>query len=111
MYQSGILVPISMFAATALILWVFITNRNKERMALIEKGADANLFKTKSNGLSVLKWGMLFIGTGIGILFGNILANSTKLEEPVSYFSMIFLFGGMSLIIYYLIAGKINKKK
>ncbi len=105
------LIPISMFAATALVLWIFITNRNKERMALIEKGADASLFKTKSSRLTTLKFGMLFIGVGIGILLGNILANSTNLEEPVSYFSMMFLFGGGSLISYYLIAGKIKNKE
>ena len=104
-------VPITFIAATALVLWIFITNRNKERMALIEKGADAGLFKTKSNRLTTLKWGMLFIGVGIGILLGNIIANSTSLEEEVSYFSMIFLFGGGSLISYYLIAGKIKNKE
>ena len=77
-------------------------------MALIEKGANASLFR---NRYSTLKWGMLFIGVGIGILLGNIIASSTSLEEEVSYFSMIFLFGGASLISYYLIAGKLNKKE
>ena len=51
------------------------------------------------------------MGVGIGILLGNILANSTSLEEQVSYFSMVFLFGGGSLISYYLIAGKIKNKE
>lgn len=111
MYQSEILVPISLFAATALIIWIYIVNRNKERMALIEKGADASMFKTKKNRFSNLKWGMLFTGVGIGILLGNILAKNSNLEEPVSYFSMIFLFGGISLIIYYLIVGKFNNKE
>ena len=109
--NGEVFIPISMFAATALVLWIYFTNRNKERMALIEKGADAGMFKSKGNRLSALKWGMLFMGVGIGILFGNILANSTSLEEQVSYFSMIFLFGGISLLIYYVLAGKIKKKE
>ncbi|NOZ33735.1 MAG: hypothetical protein GXO80_00370 [Chlorobi bacterium] len=100
-----------MFAAVALIIWIYIVNRNKERMALIEKGADANLFKSKRNRLTDLKWGMLFVGVGIGILSGNILATNSNLKEPVSYFSMIFLFGGISLIIYYILAGNIKNKK
>ena len=109
--NGEVFIPISMFASLAIILWIYFTNRNKERMALIEKGADAKLFKTKGSRLTTLKWGMLLIGVGVGILFGNIIANSTSLLEEVSYFSMIFLFGGGSLISYYLIAGKLEKKE
>ena len=111
MNVGEVFIPISMFASIALIFWVFLSNRNKERMALIEKGADANLFKSKSNLLTNLKWGMLFVGVGIGILSGNILATNSNLEESVSYFSMIFLFGGISLITYYILTGKIKKKE
>lgn len=106
--NGEVFIPISMFAATALILWIYFTNRNKERMALIEKGADAGMFKSKGNRLSALKWGMLFLGVGIGVLFGNILAVYTNLEEAVSYISMIFLFGGISLILHHVF---INKQK
>jgi len=109
--NGEVFIPITMFASTALILWVFLSNRNKERMALIEKGADASMFKSKNNKLSTLKWGMLFMGIGIGILLGNILKNNSDLEEPVSYLSMIFLFGGTALISYYVLAGKIIKKE
>ena len=108
-----IFIVLTIFAAITLIFWIFITNRNKERMALIENGADASLFTTKRNNnkLSTLKWGMLLLGIGVGILAGNILANYTSLEEPVPYFSMILLFGGSSLISYYLLERKINKQK
>ena len=36
---------IAFFATVFGIYYVHITTRNKERMALIEKGADASLFK------------------------------------------------------------------
>ena len=104
--MEGIFIPIGFFAAIVLILWVYYTNRNKERLALIEKGADAGLFKTKGNKFPSLKVGMFFIGIGIGILIGNIIAVSTSLEEPVAYFSMIFLFGGLSLIANHLMEKK-----
>ena len=103
-----IFIPISFFAALAIILWIYFTNRNKERMALIEKGADPKLFKRNGNRLSSLKWGMLLIGAGIGILFGHLLATGTSMTEEVSYFSMIFLFGGISLISYYFVAGRLK---
>jgi len=101
------MIPISFFASVVLIVYLFLSTRNKERMALIDKGADASLFKTGSNPFSALKIGMFLAGIGIGILVGNIIAVSTALEEEVAYFSMIFLFGGASLIAYHLI----DKKK
>ena len=37
---------IALFAAIFGIMYVYYTTRHKERMALIEKGADASLFNT-----------------------------------------------------------------
>lgn len=108
--DEEILIPISLFASIVLILYLYLSTRNKERMALIEKGADANLFKSKSKPFPVLKLGMFIAGIGLGILFGNIVAVSTPLEEPTAYFSMIFLFGGSSLILSHLLEEKKRKK-
>ncbi|RLD80578.1 MAG: hypothetical protein DRJ10_07230 [Bacteroidetes bacterium] len=104
--DEEILIPITFFASIVLILWLYFSTRNKERMALIEKGADANLFKSKSRPFPTLKLGMFIAGIGLGILFGNIIAVSTSLEEPTAYFSMIFLFAGSSLIVSHLLDKK-----
>jgi hypothetical protein len=83
------------------MVYVWISSRNKERMALIEKGADASLFATKKKSFTniTLKFGMLAAGIGLGILMGALLVEYTRLVEPVAYFSMIFIFGGTGLII------------
>ncbi len=93
------------------VIYVWISTRNKERMALIEKGADASLFATKKKSFSniTLKFGMLATGVGLGILIGALLVEYTRLIEPVAYFSMIFIFGGTGLIINALIERKENK--
>jgi hypothetical protein len=101
--MEGVIVVLTIFASFVLIAYIYFSTRNKERMALIEKGESASLFKIGRKPFSVLKWGMFLVGIGIGILVGNILAVSTNLEEPVPYFSMILLFGGGSLIAYHLI--------
>jgi hypothetical protein len=93
-------------------LYVYYTTRNRERMALIEKNADPSILKSESNGsfrLFPIKFGMMLMGIGLGILFGSILHATTVLEEEVAFFSMIFLFGGAGLFASYFIGKKLNK--
>ncbi len=105
------LVPIAMFAAIFAVVYVFLTTRHKERLALIEKGADASLFNPiRKGGSPTLKFGMLFVGIAIGILLGSILDKTTLLPTEVGYFSMIFLCGGISLIAFYMVEKKILKE-
>ena len=92
-------------------LYVFYTTRNRERMALIEKNADPSILKSESNGTFrqlPIKFGMLLMGIGLGILFGSILESTTVMKDEVSYFSMIFLFGGAGLFGSYFIGRKLR---
>lgn len=102
---------IAFFAMVFGIAYVFYTTRNRERMALIEKGADASLFNTgkdvsRSWNKLTLKIGMLCIGIALGILVGAIMTNAGMLEDGVNYSSMIFLFGGLSLVLFYFLDRK-----
>lgn len=81
--------------------------RRKERMALIEKGIDAPSFNSKSNrSVFALKLGLLFIGVAVGLLLGSVLAELTTLNDESAYFSMIFLFGGIGLVISHFVEKK-----
>jgi len=86
--------------------------RRKERIMLIEKGVNPHDVKldfpafSSAPSFSGLKFGMFFMGIGIGILLGSILAATTILDPEVAYFSMIFLFGGLALVIHHLIDKK-----
>lgn len=78
---------------------------------MIEKGADPKLFQNKRDGrFTSMRLGMFLVGIAVGILAGNILTVSTELKEEVAYFSMIFLFGGISLISYYMFVEKQSRK-
>jgi len=115
MMLNELLVPLGFFALVFAIFYLFITSRNKERMALIEKGASATLFNTgKANGsffgrLATLKLGMFFIGVALGTLIGNVLTATTMIYEGVAYISMILLFGGLALVLYYVVANRLQK--
>ena len=94
------MIPLIVFASIFGVFYIFLSTRNKERMALIEKGADASLFQTKKTHRSnlTLKFGMLAVGIGIGILVASLIETYTVMDEEVAYPSMIFLFGGLFLV-------------
>ena len=90
---------------------VLLFVRRKERMTLIEKGADASLLVSKSNvNFYALKLGLLFIGVAIGLILGAILVEMTTLNDEAAYFSMIFLFGGIGLVISHFLEKKERKE-
>lgn len=100
---DDILIPLAFFAAVVLILYFYFRARNRERMAIIEKGTDLDLSKMKfenGNKYFAPKAGLFFIGIALGTLVGNILENLLPgIEEAVAYLSSIFLFGGIALVL------------
>jgi len=107
--EAQFLIPISFFAMVYGIVFLFV--RKKERLALIAKGTDPAIFEKTPKPPISLKWGLLLVGFGIGILLGKILAIYTTLDEEPAIFSMICLFGGLGLIIYHLVVRKFEDKK
>ena len=69
---------------------------NKERMAMIDKGADPAQFKGLSKSWVLVIAG-LGIGAGVGLLIANFMENNMNMDEVV-YPSMLFIFGGLGLI-------------
>lgn len=105
------IVFISAVAGITLMFYVFFIGRHRERMSMIDKGVDANIFYTKRrNSISpTLKFGMLLVGVAIGILIGELLNNRVSMNRGTAYVSMILLFGGLSLVINFLIERNIDK--
>ena len=105
-----IIIPITLFGSIFGIFYLYITARNKERLSMIEKGADASMFSTKRKYYAMtLKIGMLLVGISLGILMGSFIDEYTTLPDEVGYFSMIFFFGGAALITNALMEKKDNK--
>ena len=103
------LVGIAFFVVVYGIFHLYV--RRKERLALIDKGLTASIFNSEANVSPSLKYGIFFIGIAIGFLMGEIIANNTRIDEGIAYLSMIFLFGGLGLVIYYFIARKHVRKE
>jgi hypothetical protein len=102
-------VSIAAFAGIFGIVYVFLMTRHRERMSMLEKGVDSSVFMSKNNTKSqTLKFGMLCVGIAVGILIGNVLAESYFFDDSVAFLSMVFLFGGLSLILNFIIDRKIK---
>ena len=90
---------------------IYLSVRKKERMVMLEKGADPSIFNNvQQTSAGLLKYGLLLVGVAIGILLGNVLVATTVLEPEVAYFSMIFLLGGIALVISYFLEKQMRKK-
>lgn len=98
----------------SIVTIVYLSIRRKERMTMMEKGIDPSSFiPAKKANLSALKYGILLISVALGILLGKYLANTAmfQFEEEAAYFSMIFLFGGLGLVIYHFMAKKMTAEE
>lgn len=102
------LIPLVFFISIAVVIIVIRKFQNDERLALIEKGGDANIFNSnkKNNSLPALRYGLLLIGAGIGILVGNIVAEARIIDEEAAVFSFLMICGGAGLFASYFIEKK-----
>lgn len=104
------LVTFTIVAAIFAIIYTYFLTRHRERIAMMERGIDLSELSSKNaSRWTALKLGMLFIGIAIGMLVGNILYTHYELSDILSFLSMTFLFGGLSLVFYFLIENKYRK--
>lgn len=111
------LIPIFLFGGTAVVLYKFFDGRHRERIAMIEKGVNPADFKgvswlqtLKVNPLASLKWGLLALFVGIGVFVGRIVTLQFDMRDS-AYPASMLVFGGIALIIFYLIASRKLKKE
>lgn len=114
----GVFIPIILFCAIAIVLWKYFEGRHKERMAMIDKGVNPADFKSatpfrlwQGSVFSNLKWGLLFVFAGIGLLVSQQLEYYSGFPKETAVFGSILIAGGLALIIFYLIAAKKLKEK
>lgn len=102
--MEGVFVPLGFFAMIVAI--VYLRQRRRERLLLIEKGMDAKSLETPASPLVTLKWGIVLVALGLGMLIANALARTVYFRTEEAYFAMLFLFGGTSLLIFHFMARK-----
>ncbi|MEO6850336.1 MAG: DUF6249 domain-containing protein [Mucilaginibacter sp.] len=108
-----IIVSLGFFAMLFGIVYLY----KRERMAMIERGMDPRRNKPRSAPFPTLKWGLLFIGAGLGLLLANIISRTVFKtddydgENVAIYFSLIAIFGGLGLFASFRIEKKETDNK
>lgn len=111
-----IIMPL-LIAAFFGIFYLHYSTRNKERMALIEKGADASIFvkgkmqTTPMWKILILNLALLLIGVGVGIFIASLLHNTMGVDEEVAYPGTIFLMAGIGLFTGFTLTNNLDKDK
>ncbi len=104
-----ILIPILVpLGAMALAFGLYYL-RNKENMSMIEKGMNPKEFANRPAPYRNLKWGLLLVGAGVGLFLAYIMHTYVlKIDDdnPVMYFSLLAICGGIGLILSYRIEKK-----
>lgn len=111
---ADVLTQIALFGSLFGICYVYFITRNRERMAMIEKGIGTELFNNPKKSRLVfwtLKFGMLLLGIGIGLIAAILFARTSHNwdEKQIAYVAFILTFGGIGLIISFIIERKMLK--
>jgi len=117
--QLAVLIPIITFVGLFLLIFGIYYLRNKERMAMFERGMEpqTNFTKKQDNRSFSLTFGLLLIGAGLGLFIAYLLdylvfsSRFHYVDTTAIYFALIAIFGGLGLFISYLIESKSNQKK
>lgn len=106
-----------LFAVIFGIFYLFYSTRNKERLALIEKGVDAKIFmqgekrkSTLTGRVIILNLSLLLMGIGLGVFIALLLTTYTRLEEEAIYPAMIFIMGGLGLFAGFHLTKKLEEE-
>jgi len=107
-FAEEVLIPIiaivGFFSSIIILVYMFFTSRSRIRLALIEQGQDASIFRKSNNRHIDLRNGMVALMVGTGLLIGYLLERA-GLPGFVAYPAMVLILGGLGLIGYYLYLG------
>lgn len=115
MEATRAMIPIVLFICGATTLFGIFYLRNKENMALIERGINPRESYRKFGSLAYLKYALMMIGGGIGLLVAymidiNMIGVGSDPDHPALYFSLIPICAGIGLVLSYNIEKKEMQK-
>ena len=97
------------------MFYLYISARNRERLALIEKGAEASIFYSRKKSMTpiwkviIINLALLLVGIGVGIFIAAMLHYNMGVDEDIAYPGTIFLLAGLGLFAGFFATKKLNE--
>jgi len=106
-----VIVPVVLFAGGFAMVFGIVYLKTRQNLAMIEKGMNPREFANRPAPYRNLKWALLLIGAGVGLLAAFLVDNyllrrPTYDDNPAIYFSLIAIGGGLGLFGSYRIEKK-----
>lgn len=113
MENAEILIPITLFAGGFSMIFGIAYLKTQENLAMLEKGFNPKLQVNRPAPYKNLKWGLLLLGSGIGLLIAYFLDTYVLPRKPnhddtiaFVYFALLAIGGGLGLISSYRVEKK-----
>jgi hypothetical protein len=104
-----VLAPTVFFILIAVLIFLFIRAKQKERIVLIEKGIDiTQLHSKKYDHYTNMRTGILLIALAIGLIIGYIISSITGINVYITYAVCLLMCEGIGFLIYYHINKNLN---
>jgi hypothetical protein len=114
MQGAEILIPLTIFGGGFAMIFGIAYLKSRENLAMLEKGLNPKEQVNRPAPYKNLKWGLLLVGSGIGLLIAYFLDTYVLPRKPYHddtiafiYFALLAIGGGLGLISSY----KIEKKE
>lgn len=110
----AVLIVATIFGVIFGIFYLFISARNRERLALIDKGADASIFYGKRKHITpiwkviIINLALLLVGIGTGIFIASMLELNFGVAAEVAYPGTIFILAGLGLLAGFFTSKKLS---
>ena len=110
MHEAEILIPILICLGFFAMVFGIVYMHKRENLAMIEKGMNPKEFLNRPAPYRNLKWGLLLVGAGMGLLLAYILDQYVLIgrggrwnhnDNEAIYFALIAIGGGLGLISSY----------
>ena len=114
MGSEVIVLPV-IFGTVFGMFYLYISARNRERLALIEKGAEASIFYSRKKSMTpiwkviIINLALLLVGIGVGIFIAAMLHYNMGVDEDIAYPGTIFLLAGLGLFAGFFATKKLNE--
>jgi hypothetical protein len=115
MHGGEILVPILICLGFFAMVFGIVYMQKRENLAMIQNGLNPKEFANRPAPYRNLKWGLLLVGAGMGLLLAYILDQYVLIgrggryhdnDNEAIYFALIAIGGGLGLISSYRIEKK-----